>query len=235
VNAVVRLAAVMAVVVILIGVWMFCAAEFEHDDLPRGFTSPVLAMELARSMEEVEMIVGEPGHSDRSEMREQQYMDFAFIAAYWLEFSLISILLWRRNFRFAKALGVFAGLCATLAALLDVRENLAILKVLSVSPTPENDPLVLAVRHAAVPKWALLFVAMILLSFVFLGRRDWHQRSGLPFLVTGLLFILTGSIGLIGLTTREALLELILIPMAGGMITLLIALWLAPAKLLEGL
>jgi hypothetical protein len=51
VNAVVRLAAVMAVVVILIGVWMFCAAEFEHDDLPQGFTSPVLAMELARSNE----------------------------------------------------------------------------------------------------------------------------------------------------------------------------------------
>jgi hypothetical protein len=235
VNAVVRLAAVMAVVVILVGAWMFFTAGFEHDDLPRGFTSPVLAMQMARSMQEVEMIVGEPGHSDRSEMRDQQYMDFAFIAAYWLEFSLISVLLGRRSFRFAKALGLCAGLCATLAALLDVRENLAILKVLSASPTPENDPLVHAVRHAAVPKWALLFVAMILLSFVFLGRRDWRLMSGLPFLGTGLLFMLTGSIGLIGLTTSEAAVELIQIPMLGGLIILLIALWLAPSKLLEGI
>src|SRR5215210_2743540 len=225
----------MAVVVILVVAWMFSAAEFEHDDLPRGFTSPVLAMQMARSMQEVEMIVGEPGHRDRSEMREQQYMDFVFIVAYWLEFSLISVLLWRRSFRFAKALGVFAGLCATLAALLDVRENLSILKVLSTSPTPENNPLVHAVRHAAVPKWALLFVAMILLSLVFLGRRDWRLRSGLPFLGTGLLFILTGWIGLIGLTTQDALLELIVMPMSGGLITLLIALCLAPSELLEGL
>ena len=234
-NAVVRLAAVMAVVVILIGAWMSLTAGFEHDDLPRGFTSHVLAMEMARSMQEVKMIVGEPGHSDRSEMLEQQYMDFVFIAAYWLEFSLISVLLGQRSFRFAKALGLCAGLCATLAALLDVRENLAILKVLSASPTQENNPLVLAVRHAAVPKWTLLFVAMILLSLVFLGRRHWRLMSGLPFLGTGLLFIITGSIGLIGLTTREALLELILIPMLGGLIILPIALCLAPSKLLEGL
>ena len=59
--------------------------------------------------------------------------------------------------------------------------------------------------------------------------------SGLPFLGTGLLFILTGSIGLIGLTTSEAAVELIQIPMLGGLIILLIALWLAPSTLLEGL
>jgi hypothetical protein len=126
VTAVVRLATIMAVVVVGVGVWMSLAAQFQHDVLPRGFTSPVLAMEMARSMKEAKMIVGEPGHSDRSEMRAQQYMDFVFIAAYWLEFLLISILLTRRRFPFAKGLGVFAGLCATLAALLDVRENLAI-------------------------------------------------------------------------------------------------------------
>jgi putative effector of murein hydrolase len=68
VTAVVRLATIMAVVVVGVGVWMSLAAQFQHDVLPRGFTSPVLAMEMARSMKEAKMIVGEPGHSDRSEM-----------------------------------------------------------------------------------------------------------------------------------------------------------------------
>jgi hypothetical protein len=160
-------------------------------------------------------------------------MDFVFIAAYWLEFLLISILLTRRRFPFAKGLGVFAGLCATLAALLDVRENLAILRVLTASPTPDNDPLVQAVLHAAVLKWTLLFIAMIILSFVILGRRDRNTKSGFVFLLPGL-FLLTGTIGLIGIG-QDAMLEWIEMPMSFGLVSLILAFLWAPSRLLQGL
>jgi hypothetical protein len=71
-TAVVRIAAVMAVVVLTIGICMSLAADFRRKPLPRDFKSPVLAMEMAQSMEEVEAIVGGVGHSDRSQMRSQQ-------------------------------------------------------------------------------------------------------------------------------------------------------------------
>jgi len=125
-NAVVRISAVVAVVVLTIGACMFAAADFELRSLPRSFESPELAMELARSMEEVKAIVGEPGHSDRSQMRSQQYMDFLFIVAYLSEFLLIGVLLWHRNFSLARLLALLAWLCETLAAGLDVRENVGI-------------------------------------------------------------------------------------------------------------
>jgi hypothetical protein len=90
-NYVVRLSTVMAYVVLAVGVCMFVAMDFEQKGLPRGFENPVLAMELARSTGEVEAIIGEPGHSDRSQMRSQQHMDLVFIFAYGSEFVLMSI------------------------------------------------------------------------------------------------------------------------------------------------
>jgi len=94
---VVRVAAVVAVVVLTIGVCMYLSEDFKHKYQPRGFKNPVLAMEMARSMEEVGVIIGKPGHSDRSQMRSQQRIDFFFILAYWSEFVLMSVLLWRRR------------------------------------------------------------------------------------------------------------------------------------------
>jgi hypothetical protein len=97
-TPVVRISAGVAVVVLTAGVCMFLAADFEHESFPHGFNSPVLAMQMARSMKEVKAIVGEPGHSDRSQMRSQQRMDFLFILAYLSEFLLMCFLLWRRGF-----------------------------------------------------------------------------------------------------------------------------------------
>lgn len=76
---------------------------------------------------------------------------------------------------------------------------------------------------------------MILLSFVLLGRRDWHTRIGFAFLAPGLLFLLTGAIGLICLVARETMLGLIQTPMVAGLITLFIVIRLAPSRLLERL
>jgi hypothetical protein len=186
-------------------------------------------------MAEVNAIVGGPGHRDRSVMRYQQHLDFAFIVAYWFLFLLVGVLLGRRRFPLAKALAFFSVACATLAAILDVRENLAILKVLKASPAPGNDALAQAVRASAVPKWALLFVAMALLSFAFLGRKDWRSRSSLILMLPGLLFLLTSAVGLLSLLTRESMLELTQVPMLIGLVALLLALWGAKSRLVEGI
>lgn len=238
-TVVVRISAVVGVVVLAVGVCMFLAEDFQHESSARGLTSPVLAMEMAQSMEEVKAIVGESGHSDRSQMRSQVHMDFFFILAYWLEFLLMSVLLWRRSSPWAKYLAVMAGLGATLAAGLDLRENVGILEVLSVSATPDNDPLVRAVRFAAMGKWILLFAAMILLSFVFLGRKDRSTRDRITdriiFFLPGLSFLVTGVVGLNGLLWWNALLNYVAPLMLLGLCTLVIALFWSPSRLLYGL
>jgi hypothetical protein len=242
----VRTAAVVAVVVLTISMCMFLAANFHHKSLPRGFKSPVLAMQMAQSMQEVKAIVGAPGHSDRSQMRSQQHMDFLFIVAYWSEFLLISVLLWHRTISLAKVLAVMAGLCATLAAVADIRENLAILEVLSVPAVQDNDPLVQTVRFAATFKWVLLYTAMIPLAFVFIGREDGRAHHGAIdraiFFLTGLYFLMAATVGLIG-TGLEAMrssvaptiLFLSSLVLAFGLIALTAALFRSPSKLLQGL
>jgi hypothetical protein len=74
--------AVVGVIVLATGVYMRRAeAPLRRNNLPRDFKSPVVAMQMAHSTQEVESIVGESG---RSRMRMFQYADFLFIGAYWL-------------------------------------------------------------------------------------------------------------------------------------------------------
>ena len=146
-------------------------------------------------------------------MRSQQYMDLVFIFAYGSEFVLMSILLWWRSFRLAKIMAVFSGFSAVVAAGLDVREDLLILNVVSKPVAQVDGGLVQLVRYTTMTKWSLLYIAMILLAFVFVGRHD--QRAGQNdkwrFLVslscitgwfscvTGWLFLGAAIVGLIGI------------------------------------
>lgn len=136
-------------------------------NIPRGFSSPVVAMQMARSMREVELIIGEPGHDARLRMRRLQLVDCLFACAYWLEFITIGYLMWQRGFPLAKPLGAIAMLSGTLTALFDVRKNLAILKILPMPAVPEYDRLVQAVNAAATRKWWFFSITMILIVFAF--------------------------------------------------------------------
>lgn len=105
-------------------------------------------------------------------------------------------------------------------------------------PTPDNDPLVQAVRFAATIKWLLLFVAMILLSFVFIGRRDKRVGNGIIdriiFFLPGLFFLVTGIVGLAGLWWN-ALLNRVALLMLFDLFTMVVALFWSPSRLLHEL
>jgi hypothetical protein len=121
---------------------------------------------------------------------------------------MISGLLWQHGFPLAKSLSAAAILCATLTAFFDIRENLAILKVLSTSVTQEHDRLVRAVNAAAMRKWWLFSITTILLSFAFVGMGNYRTVTGLLLLLTSMFFFATGIVGLIGSSwRRDATLE----------------------------
>src|SRR5438874_6526792 len=121
--------------------------------------------QLARSFAEFEAVVGGPGDRRREELRTQLQIDFAFIAAYWAVFAAMSGLLAARDFSAAVWVGVVAGECATLAAVLDVAENVHTLRLLRAgSPGGELDSVVRMMRGASLAKWCLAFAATGLLS-----------------------------------------------------------------------
>jgi hypothetical protein len=218
--------AIGGVAVLIIGVVMRLAEHgLRQRALPRGFSSPVVAMQMARSMQEVGQIVGDPDHEARFRMRTLQYVDFLFVCAYWLESVMIGGLLWQYGSPLTKPLGAAAILCATLTAFFDFRENLAILRVLSTSATQKQDRLVRAVNAAAVRKWYLFSITTVLLSIAFVGIGDYRTVAGLLLLLTGTAFFVTGMVGLIGSWRRDATLEWTAMPMGLGLVLVVVTFW----------
>jgi hypothetical protein len=205
-DIVVRAAAVAALVVLALGVTLYLnGSRFEpvqKGSLPGGFSGRGLAMELARSVSDVKAILHSSDRknyqNNRDVMSTQQHLDFPFIASYWLLFSLCAVLVSQRRFPYAGLIGAAAGFISTASALLDIREDIFILRIARANLDASVQPLIDQCRTAAVWKWGLLFLAMILLSALFIGRSDWnggYRALAIP----GVLIALSGALGLVTL------------------------------------
>ena len=57
--------------------------DFSNASRPaRGIANPVVALQLARNVDEVDDVIGDAPSPDREAMRFKQYLDFGFIALY---------------------------------------------------------------------------------------------------------------------------------------------------------
>jgi hypothetical protein len=232
-RAVILIGAVAGAIVLVTGFYMFRKEiPLRRNDLPCGFKSPVVAMQMARSMQEVERIVGESGHS---RMRRLQYADFLFIGAYWLLFVVMGISLWQKGFLLAQLLGALVAIFATTAALSDLVENTAALRVLRAPTTPSNDHLVRAVSNAAAWKWHMFSTTMLLLGFSLMLSADDRTVADTIIVLAGLLSLATGVLGLIGIQRRDATLEKTVWTIVPGLLLLICALICFPSEFLRGL
>ena len=149
--------------------------SFTNASLPvRGVADPVVALQMARNADEVEAILGDAPSADREVMRVKQYVDFALIAGYLALALVIVAALARTRYR---RLALVVGGVAVLAALADILENLATLRVVNLTLgqlTPAN---LNTLRFASVTKWILLAAAVTLLSTVTVARRRWYLRA----------------------------------------------------------
>lgn len=245
-KEVIRAAAALSLVLFTTAVCMELAKNFRGAKPPRGLPGPVLAIEMAKTMEEVRAIAGAPGGPDSTQMESQVRMDFLFIPAYTAEFLLCALLLSRRttfrgrSFRgAARIMGWTAAALSVLGAVFDLRENAGILRALRVMGGAD-DALARAISNAATIKWACLFAAMGLLSFVFIGRHD-RGREKLVFALPGVFFLLAAVAGLFGLFVvwlmpeKGAALSFFSLPMGLGVLSLVAALHWSTAKFEEGL
>jgi hypothetical protein len=169
---------------ILYSVWMgqMCAKG-----LPDGYTNPVLALELVKDGRDIEKIMAAEDGEARKFLRKSTYKDFGYIFVYALFFVCLSLLLSRMNFSWAGSVGWLAAGCAVLAAILDLVEDLGMLKAIA---GDASDPLANSIRYPSLAKWSFLFVFSLLIGLLLLARRD-------LFVIPAVCFLLAALLGLI--------------------------------------
>src|SRR5947209_4986701 len=127
--------------------------EFSNASQPaRGIPNSVVALQMARSVDEVDDVLGDAPSPDREAMRIKQYVDFGFIGSY----AALYIALARM---FRSRLAVVAAFCGVAAAAFDVIENFAILRILDVPLRSTTQAMVDAIRYPSLAKWSLAFAA----------------------------------------------------------------------------
>jgi hypothetical protein len=205
-----RWAGILAVLNIAIIVILMGRPSFSNGSRPvRGISSPVLALEVARNVDEVDAILGDAPSADREAMRIKQYADFGFICAYASLYVVMSLLLMPEG----RAIAILAGILGVIAAILDVIENLGILRVVDTDLAHTTQAMIDAVRYPSLAKWGLASIALGLLAILFLRV----QRAGPR--ITGALYLTAALLGLYGLYDN-AFLQWSGLPTLAGFISL---------------
>jgi hypothetical protein len=138
---------------------------------PRGIMDPHVAMQMVRSIPELDAILGDVPSADREVMRVKQYVDFAFITGYAALLIVVSLALFPLV-RWAAAI----GLCGALAAVQDVREDLAILDLVNTPLSAVMPSAILHLHLMSVTKWGFAALAIGALGVFTIRARKWYFR-----------------------------------------------------------
>jgi hypothetical protein len=157
--------------------------------LPDGLKTPVLALEIAQSVDEIEMMFGAAGSPERaawvSGMRAGTYFDFGLVTFYALLLAGVARRLLPALSEVSRARELastalrrtrVASTLAIAAAVLDVLENRELLTILSgvEAGTRDYGPAVLRLQWLVWPKWIALSA-----WFVALAPELMHARGAL--------------------------------------------------------
>ncbi len=127
----------------------------------RGISDPSIALEVARSLDDVDFILGEAPSPDREVMRIKQYIDLGFIASLTGLFLALAWLLMNQGTWGRLAGPSFAMVCAAATAVFDVIEKRAILRLLDVSLIQTTPAMINAIRSASAATWALAALTLV--------------------------------------------------------------------------
>jgi hypothetical protein len=137
--------------------------SFTNASRPPRFGDPMLALQFARDVQDVDWILGDAPSPDREVMRVKQYVDFAFIACYTGLFLALTALAIRKG-GWRQIVGIGAAICGLTAGIFDVLENRAVLLLLDVPLRATTPAMIQAIRGPSTAKWMLAGVTVVLLS-----------------------------------------------------------------------
>lgn len=216
-----RIAGFFALWCIAALVLMFMKPYFTTASKPQhGIGDPVLALQMAHDISDVDAVLGDAPSADRETMRNKQYEDFGFIAGYALLYISLGTML-ATNYPRLRWIAIAGAIAGVAAAVLDVAENFAILRIIDVPLASTTQAMIDAIHTPSMIKWALGFIALGLLSGYFLldRRRTAKIVGGIDLLaaVIGLIALVQNSLfvaaaSLIGLGLLGAAIVLLLIP-----------------------
>src|SRR5580658_4030988 len=148
-----RLAGTLAVLCLAIAALLLGKPSFSNASLPvRGIDDPVIAIQAARSITDVDWVLGNAPSPDREVMRIKQRIGFAFIGAYSTLLLTLALLLLRSG-GLGRIAGPAAMICALATATFNVVENLAVLRILDVPLYETTGHMIRALRSASFASW----------------------------------------------------------------------------------
>jgi hypothetical protein len=185
-----RVVGILAFLFILYTLWM---GQMKSPGLPGGYSSPVLALELAANGRDIDAINCFESGKAKEFIKKQLSKDFGYIAIYVVFFSCMALLITELSPDWSKYLSLSAVACAVMAGVFDVIENLRMLKATSTPVGAATDSLANSIRYPSLVKWALLFVCCLLIGLTLSRVSGW-------LLITGLAFLLAALLGLSGVS-----------------------------------
>ena len=162
VNSQHRLVILLALLTIAAFTLLLGQPYFTNASKPR-FGDPMIGIQFARDVQDVDWILGDAPSPDREVMRVKQYVDFGFIACYTgLSLALAALVIRKGGWR--QVTGIAAGICGLAAGVFDVLENRAILNILDVPLRATTPAMIQAIRGPSTAKWILAGVTVVLLA-----------------------------------------------------------------------
>lgn len=166
-NSLQRTTVLLAMLTVAAFILLLGRPYFTNASRPPRFGDPMLALQFARDVQDVDWILGDAPSPDREVMRVKQYVDFGFITCYAGLFLALAALVIRKG-GWRLVTGIAAGICGLAAAVFDVLENRAILNLLDVPLRATTPAMLQAIRGPSTAKWVLAGVTVVLLSASFI-------------------------------------------------------------------
>ena len=169
-----RLAVLLAMMTVAAFVLLVGRPYFTNASKPPRFGDPMLALQFARDVQDVDWILGDAPSPDREVMRVKQYVDFGFIACYAGLFLALAALAIRKG-GWRQIAGIAAAICGLAAGVFDVFENRAILNLLDVPLRATTPAMIQAIRGPSTAKWILAGVTVALFAASFIRAPKPHE------------------------------------------------------------
>lgn len=157
-----RLVILLAMLTVAAFILLMAPPSFTNASKPR-FGDPMLAIQFARDVQDIDWILGDAPSPDREVMRIKQYIDFGFITCYSALALVLSLQAARRG-GWRLVAGIAGGICGVAAGVFDVLENRAILNLLDVPLRATTPAMIQAIRGPSTAKWILAGVTVVLLA-----------------------------------------------------------------------
>lgn len=181
----------LAVLLTVVSMWL---GQMNSQQLPGGYKSPVLALELPKSGADIDAINKADEGKARAFILKHLSKDVVFLFSYTLLFIGLGLVLSQVSATSARWIGLVAVALAILTGVFDFLENSKMLEAVGTTPGTATDALANSIRFWSLIKWSTLYLFCFSVGLILFTRSGWLLGVGIFFLaaavvgLTGVVF-----------------------------------------------